>query len=171
MFEMFSSALYSSEVFVIMLIFYVLSLVFTYVFIGLTLQKVAKKLNYSKFWLAWIPIANLLMLPALAKMHWWPFLVFIGGFISYLIIMLISFFIDKLKIINPTNPAFFLILVFFLMIFLISAIIFTIFSVVWQWKICERMNKPGWWAVLLLIPFFGIIWMYVMWGLLAWSKA
>ena len=36
----------------------------------------------------------------------------------------------------------------------------------WWWKICERMKKPGWWALLTLIPIANLI----IPGILAWGK-
>lgn len=41
-----------------------------YVYNALVFQTIAKKLNYDKPWLAWIPIVNLFLYPILAKKHW-----------------------------------------------------------------------------------------------------
>ncbi len=59
-----------------------------YVYIALVFQTIAKKLNYDKPWLAWIPIANMFLLPILAKKHWamgFLFLVPIVGAVFYFI--------------------------------------------------------------------------------------
>ncbi len=59
-----------------------------YVYYALAFQSIAKKLNYSKPWLAWIPVANLFLYPILAKKHWamgFLFLVPIVGTIFYFI--------------------------------------------------------------------------------------
>ena len=49
-----------------------------YVYMALVWQTIAKKLKYDKPWLAWIPIANLFLLPILAKKEWgYGFLLFI----------------------------------------------------------------------------------------------
>lgn len=45
-----------------------------------------------------------------------------------------------------------------------------VFTIIWQWKICEARNKPGWWAIILIVPLVGSIWGLIMWGILAWSK-
>ncbi len=45
-----------------------------------------------------------------------------------------------------------------------------VFYYIWTWKICEAGKKPGWWSLLTLIPIFGGIWYFVMWGVLAWSE-
>jgi len=36
----------------------------------------------------------------------------------------------------------------------------------WWWKIAEARNKPGWWALLMLIPGVNL----VMMGILAWAE-
>ena len=41
-----------------------------YVYMALVWMTIAKKLKYDKPWLAWIPIANVFLLPILAKKHW-----------------------------------------------------------------------------------------------------
>jgi len=46
-----------------------------YVYLALAWSTIARKLKYSKPWLAWIPIANLFLLPILAKKDWtWGFI-------------------------------------------------------------------------------------------------
>ena len=52
----------------------------------------------------------------------------------------------------------------------IASIAFVVFMYIWMWKICEARGKPGWWALLTLIPVFGIIWYVIMFGILAWGK-
>lgn len=43
---------------------------------------------------------------------------------------------------------------------------FWIFGIVWHWKMFEKINKPGWWAILMLIPVVNLI----LLGVAAWSK-
>jgi hypothetical protein len=58
-----------------------------YVYSALVWSTIAKKLGYAKPWLAWVPIANLFLLPILAKKNWaW-------GFIFLVPIVNIVFFI------------------------------------------------------------------------------
>lgn len=45
-------------------------------------------------------------------------------------------------------------------------IVFAVFGVIWQWKMFEAVKKPGWWALLSIIPIVGL----VMVGVAAWSK-
>ncbi len=49
------------------------------------------------------------------------------------------------------------------------AFLLTIFAVIWMWKIFEEFKKPGWWAVLMPVPFLSIIY-WVLLGLTAWGK-
>ena len=45
----------------------------------------------------------------------------------------------------------------------------TVFAVIWMWKIFEEFKKPGWWAILMPIPFLSIIY-WVLLGITAWGK-
>ena len=58
-----------------------------YVYYAWAWMTIAKKLNYDKPWLAWIPIANLFLIPILAKKEW------LWGFIFILPIANIVFYI------------------------------------------------------------------------------
>ncbi|MCX6750630.1 MAG: hypothetical protein NTZ83_04185 [Candidatus Pacearchaeota archaeon] len=48
----------------------------------------------------------------------------------------------------------------------IAAPVFMVFAIIWHWKMFEAVKKPGWWAILLLIPIVGL----VMVGIAAWAK-
>tara|TARA_Y100000034_G_scaffold44576_1_gene54716 strand:- start:11485 stop:11898 length:414 start_codon:yes stop_codon:yes gene_type:complete len=59
-----------------MLFFFIILVV--YVYFAWAYMTIAKKLGYEKAWLAWIPIANIFLLPILAKKHWaWGFIFFV----------------------------------------------------------------------------------------------
>jgi len=46
-----------------------------YVYWSLVWMTIARKLKYKKPWLAWIPIAQIFLIPILAKKHWtWGFM-------------------------------------------------------------------------------------------------
>ena len=109
-----------------------------YVYMALALMKIAQRLNVEGAWMAWVPIANLVLMAKIAKMHWWPVLLLIGVWIPILGI--------------------------------IAMIALMVFVYMWMWKICEARGKPGWWAVLQLIPLVGPIWGLIMWGILAWGE-
>ncbi len=48
----------------------------------------------------------------------------------------------------------------------IATMTFWVFSIIWMWKMFEKVKKPGWWAILMIIPIVGLI----MVGIAAWSK-
>ncbi|HLC31209.1 MAG TPA: hypothetical protein VJK51_00940 [Candidatus Nanoarchaeia archaeon] len=49
---------------------------------------------------------------------------------------------------------------------IVAFIAFGVFSVIWHWKLFERIGRPGWWALLQLIPIVGL----VLIGIAAWGK-
>ena len=55
------------------IVIFIISLLFItaiYIYTSYAMYTIAKKLKYKKAWLAWIPIANLFLLPILAKWEW-----------------------------------------------------------------------------------------------------
>lgn len=66
-----------------LLIFAAFMVLIIYVYSALTMMFTAQKLKTEPTWLAWIPIANLVLVAKMAKMHWWPVLLIIGAFIPY----------------------------------------------------------------------------------------
>jgi len=48
----------------------------------------------------------------------------------------------------------------------IAQIAFTVFFIIWNWKMMEALKRDGWWAIFILIfPVY-----LVMLGIVAWSK-
>ena len=48
----------------------------------------------------------------------------------------------------------------------LASLAFAVFFVIWQWKLFEKIGKPGWWSILCIITPVN----FVMWGIAAWSK-
>ncbi len=48
----------------------------------------------------------------------------------------------------------------------IANLVFTVFTVIWHWKMFESIKKPNWWSILMLIPIVN----FVIIGIAAWSK-
>ena len=48
----------------------------------------------------------------------------------------------------------------------IFGIAFAVFSIIWHWKTFETIGKPGWWAIMMIIPVVNLIFL----GIAAWSK-
>jgi hypothetical protein len=62
----------------IILFFLFLFFIAIYVYFALAWYMIAKKLKYKNAWLAWVPLANLFLLPILAKRKWgWGFFLFV----------------------------------------------------------------------------------------------
>jgi hypothetical protein len=64
-----------------------------YVYFAFAWSTIAKKLNYDKPWLAWIPFANIAMILQLGGFHWaWVFLLLIPvlGWIAIFVLLIIS---------------------------------------------------------------------------------
>ena len=53
---------------------------------------------------------------------------------------------------------------------IIASVTLGVFGIIWSWKIFERVQKPGWWALTMFIPIAGGIVFYVLLGIAAWSK-
>jgi hypothetical protein len=49
-----------------------------YIYMGLTLMALAKRLKFEKAWLAWVPIGNVYLMLKMGKQPWWPMLLMIG---------------------------------------------------------------------------------------------
>ena len=49
---------------------------------------------------------------------------------------------------------------------ILCALVFGVYTVIWNWKMFERIHKPGYWALLCLIPVVNLI----LIGIAAWSK-
>ena len=43
----------------------------------------------------------------------------------------------------------------------------SVFIIVWFWKVMEKIGRPGWWAILLIIPIVNL----VIIGMAAWGEA
>ncbi len=147
------------------IIFYVISItlsVATYVYFSLTLMLTAKRLEVKHIWLAWIPLINIYLFPKMAKKPTWPlafiFTPFLAGILFGLGESLIGFKLEE-------TPS--LIIAIILGVISLIGIIYLIY---WFVKILKNREKPWWWILLILIPLFGFVWIYIMWGILAWSK-
>ena len=144
-----------------------------YIYFGFALMNVAKKTKTESAWLAWIPFGNMFLMSKIAKSHWWPLLLFAGGFISIMIGSMLTIF-------QLVSVGLFLVILGF-----VAFIVAGVFFMIWIWKICEARNRPGWWALISLVAIFfyvvpapfnwivyaiGMIWSFLLWGILAWGR-
>ncbi|MCC7575039.1 hypothetical protein KO361_05590 [Candidatus Woesearchaeota archaeon] len=49
----------------------------------------------------------------------------------------------------------------------LASVAFQVMVIVWMWYLFKKIKRPGWWALLFLIPFVGL----VMIGVAAWSDS
>ena len=128
------SAIIGIMFFIIFIIFIFISIVL-YIYLSIVYKAIAKKANLSSPNLALIPgFGPLIIAFQASKMHWWPWLLLIGGLIPF--------------------------------VNLLAGLAFFVFFLIWHWKMFEAIKKPGWWALLLIIPIVNL----VIIGVAAWSK-
>lgn len=48
----------------------------------------------------------------------------------------------------------------------LAMLVFFVFTVIWRWKMFEKIKRPGWYSILMLIPLVNL----VIIGLAAWTK-
>ncbi len=63
-------------------------------------------------------------------------------------------------------PWLLLITIFIPIISFLGILTFAVMSIIWEWKMFEKINKPGWWAILRIIPILNLI----IIGVAGWSK-
>ncbi len=141
-----------SALLVFYLVFISIFVLAMYVYLSLAYSKLAKKTRTSPSWLAWVPFFRLYLISKMAKMHWWPMLLVIP-----ILLAIPLFFISKIAAL------------IFLTIGIFCIIAGGVLTIIWHWKIFERVGKPGWWVLLILIPYAGGIVFFVFLGIAAWS--
>jgi hypothetical protein len=70
----------------------VIALIALYVYFALAWYTIAKKLNYKRPWLAWIPFANIAMMLQLGRIYWaWVFLLLVPvlGWIAVYVMLIV----------------------------------------------------------------------------------
>ena len=58
-----------------------------------------------------------------------------------------------------------LVAVFVSVVAFVASPVFIVYSIIWKWKTFEFVKKPGWWAILTLIPIINL----VIIGIVAWG--
>jgi hypothetical protein len=169
-------------IFMMIMFFVILVCIGLYIYTSLALMAIAKKTKTEPAWLAWIPIANLVLLSRIAKMHWWPILLTIPAFI-----FLGTGFV--FLVIGQNVIGIILIVMYGLVLIPLA-----VYSTIWYWKMFEAVNRPGWWSLTSIVPsvvyllltltqsviltmlgaiisFGGAIMFFVLFGISAWSDA
>jgi hypothetical protein len=138
--------------FLIMILIYLVIFLSLWLYFSFAYMAIAKKTNQNMPGLAWIPLIGPgLIASKAAKMHWWPIILSVGFF---------SYFIYLFLIYNPI----------IIILGYLSIIVYSIFFIIWMWKTFEAVGKPGWWVLLIFIPFVGSLIYLILLGIAAWSK-
>ena len=123
------------------LFFFFLSLII-YVYLSFAYMHIGKKARVHAPGIAWIPgIGPLLIAFKASKMNAWPWWLLLSSLLAFI----------------PFAGMF---------IYFIGMITFGIYAFIWHWKMFEAIGKPGWFAILMLIPIVNLI----VLGFAAWSK-
>ncbi len=136
---------------IIILLIYLAILLSPIIYTSFAFMSLAKKTGTEKPWLAFIPIAKIYLVSKIAQMSSWPMLL--------LLIIVPSFFLIYFPWAAPLT-----------LVALISGLIFFIFTLIWEWKVFERVGCPGWWVLTFFIPIVGPIVYFVLLGIAAWGK-
>ena len=126
-----------------MLILAIILSIALYIYMGFAYMAIGRKAKLNSPGLAWIPgIGPLIIAFEASDMPSWPWFLILGIFTGF---------------IHP----------FLAYAFMIA---FGVFAIIWEWKMFEVVKRPGWWSLLRLIPFVGILIHLVLIGIAAWSK-
>lgn len=52
---------------------------------------------------------------------------------------------------------------------IIFSVVLAVYSVIWMWKTFEALGRPGWWAIIGVIPIINIAYIILL-GVAAWGK-
>ncbi|MFB6246482.1 MAG: hypothetical protein ABEI74_02755 [Candidatus Pacearchaeota archaeon] len=50
---------------------------------------------------------------------------------------------------------------------IVAYVLFAVFVIIWQWKMFEEVERPGWWSILTLIPVLN----FILYGVAAWGSS
>ncbi len=127
------------------LVFLILGIAF-YIYSSLAFMAIGRKARDSLPGLAWIPgIGPVIIAFRASKMHWWPWLLLLSILLSFIPILGI-------------------------VIYFLGMIAFMVFVFIWNWKLFEAVGRPGWWALMPIVPILGTIAYLIVIGIAAWGK-
>mgnify|MGYP000633941573 CR=1 FL=1 len=126
-------------VFALIMILFILFVLIAYVYQALALYYIARKTKTPNEWLAWIPIGNMVLMANIAKMHWWPVLLYIPA-IFFMFLARVASIIG-----NTAMDSVFSVISYSLFLTL------SIYVVMWLWKIYEKVSRPGYWSIIPLV--------------------
>ncbi len=129
----------SMGVFLLIMFLFVFFVLIAYVYQALSLYYIARKTKTPNEWLAWIPIGNLVLMANIAKMHWWPVLLYVPG-IFFMFISIVASIMGNMVL-----------EIIFTVLSYIAMIALGVYMIMWLWKIYENVSRPGYWSLVPLI--------------------
>ncbi|MEX0920566.1 MAG: hypothetical protein WDZ69_03230 [Candidatus Pacearchaeota archaeon] len=133
--------------FIAILIVSILIGIALYIYVSFAYMRIGQKAGLSTPGLAWIPVIGPTIIAFQASdMHWWPWVVMGVSFIA-------GFFIDTISGVVEY-------------IYYLFVLVSIVIVLIWSWKMFERIGRPGWWAILLLISLVNL----VIIGIAAWGE-
>ena len=148
----------------VILVVILLVIIAFYIYSSLAWMTIGKKLKYKYPWLAWIPIANTIMVLQMGGFSWaWIILGIVLPIIAIIPAIIFAFFSQMLMWIVIS------------LLIIIPLLILCVISIIATWRIYEKRKYPGWLALVSLlsaVPYIGmlaVIANIVILGLVAWS--
>ena len=122
-----------------------------FVYLAFAHMKIAKRAGQSDgvAGTAWILGLGPVIIPyIISGMHWWPWLILtLGVFVVYIGAALTVMAAFQSMLLGGSLGS----LIFgglFMILGIIMLVIFSIFTIIWTWKMYKAVGRPGWWALL-----------------------
>lgn len=129
--------------FVGIFIVFILILFALYLYSSAAYSKIGRKAGLNSPGIAWMPgLGWLAVIFESSKMHWWPFLIMVCGFLLGYILILSVLIVGAIMAILG-GAILFATMIFWLVI-----------TTIWHWKTYKTVGKPGWW---ILVPILATI--------------
>ena len=123
---------------------FLLATLILYVYLSIAYSRIGKRAGLSSYDVAWMPMGIIAIIFEVSKMHWWPFLVFMAGYVS-------GYFLILLGAVGTS----FIASILGIVVLIIAGVVICIMNIVWHWKTYEAVGRPGWW--ILILPLFALI--------------
>jgi hypothetical protein len=118
-----------------------------YIYFSFVYYKIGKKAGLKSPGISWMPyLGKLAVIFESSKMHWWPWLLLVGGIFFSLSFIIVGFIIGNITAIKTFSIAGLIFLVF-------TYLTFFIITIIWHWRTYVEVNQPGWF-VLIPVGFF-----------------
>ena len=143
-------------------IFIIILVLLSYLYFSLALVTIAKKTNTPNAWLAWIPVVNMYLMAKIGSVP-------VGFAVAAILMAAIQVIVQAMIILALTLLLPETVSVVFNGVSSMLGLGVIAIGTFLLWKVAEARQKPGWIALLTLIPIVNIITTPVVWGIIAWK--